>query len=110
MPPASDWRSARTAEKLMRLDRPQFAVEFLRRHPGYNDDYRNTQDQIASGSLAPDAGMERLARRWGLTFPACAQRPCMGIACHLEARIFPLRCRDCSVARTVRSCADHPHR
>jgi hypothetical protein len=55
----------------MQLDRPQFAAEFLRRNPDYNDDYRNTQDQIASGSLAHDAGMERLARRWGLSFPAC---------------------------------------
>lgn len=70
MPPASDWRSASTAQKLMSLDRPQFAAEFLRRNPDYIKDYRTTQDQIASGSLAHDVGMERLARRWGLSFPA----------------------------------------
>lgn len=69
MPPVSDWQSASTAEKLMRLDRPQFAAEFLRRNYDYIKDYRNTQDQIASGLLAYDAGMERLARRWGLSFP-----------------------------------------
>jgi hypothetical protein len=70
MPPESGWRFASTAKKLMSLDRPQFAAEFLRRNPDYIKDYRNTQDQIASGSLAHDAGMERLARRWGLSFPA----------------------------------------
>lgn len=82
----------------MGLDRPQFAVEFLRRHPGYNDDYRNTQDQIASGSLAHDAGMERLARRWGLSFPACTRHRCMGIARRLETGALIVRCYRCSRA------------
>lgn len=98
MPPASDWRSGSTAEKLMRLDRPQFAVEFLRRNPGYNKDYRQTQDQIASGSLSQDAGMQSLARRWGLSFPACTRRRCMGIARHLETGAFAVRCYRCSRA------------
>lgn len=98
MPPASDWRSASTAQKLMRLDRPQFAVEFLRRHPGYNEDYRNTQNQIAAGALPHNAGMERLALRWGLSFPACARRRCMGIARHLETGAFTVCCYRCSRA------------
>jgi len=98
MPPASDWRSASTAQKLMRLDRPQFAAEFLRRHPGYNEDYRNTQDQIATGALPRDTGMERLALRWGLSFPACARRRCMGIARHLETGAFTVCCYRCSRA------------
>lgn len=98
MPPASDWRSASTAQKLMRLDRPQFAAEFLRRNPDYNEDYRNTQDQIASGSLAHDAAMERLARRWGLSFPACTRRRCLGITCHLAPGKFTFRCYCCSRA------------
>lgn len=96
MPPTPDWRSPSTAEKLMQLDRPRFAVEFLRRHPGYNEDYRNTQAQIASGSLAYDPGMERLARRWGLSFPACARHPCLGLACPVAAGTFALRCHRCS--------------
>lgn len=96
MPPASDWRSASTAEKLMRLDRPQIAAEFLRRNHDYNKDYRNTQDQIASGALAYDAGMERLASRWGLSFPACTRRRCMGIACHLATGAIAVRCYCCS--------------
>lgn len=98
MPPASDWRSESTAQKLMSLDRPQFAAEFLRRHSGYNDDYRNTQEAIASGSLARDAGMERLARRWGLSFPACARRRCMGISCRLETGAFTVCCHRCASA------------
>jgi hypothetical protein len=70
MPPASDWRAASAADRLMRLDRAQFAVEFLRRNSSYNEDYRNTRAQIASGALTHDAGMEELARKWGLSFPA----------------------------------------
>jgi hypothetical protein len=72
MPAASDWRSASTADTLMRLDQEQFAVEFLRRNPAYVQDYRNTQNRIAAGSLSRDAGKARFARRWGLSFPACA--------------------------------------
>jgi len=37
MPAASDWRSAHTADMLMRLDQEQFAVEFLRRNPAYGE-------------------------------------------------------------------------
>jgi hypothetical protein len=70
MPPASDWRSAATAEKLMLLDRDQFAIEFLRRNQAYRDDYRQTLERIASGSLEERAAMAELARRWGLSFRA----------------------------------------
>lgn len=70
MPPASDWRSEATADKFLQLDRPQFAVEFLRRNPDYSEDYRDAQNRIASGKLEQDLGMEQLARRWGLSFPA----------------------------------------
>lgn len=82
----------------MRLDRPQFAAEFLRRHPGYNEDYRITQEQIASGAFARDTEMEKLARRWGLSFPACTRRRCMGIACHLATGAIAIRCYRCSRA------------
>lgn len=98
MPPASDWRSASTAEKLIKLDRPQFAAEFLRRNHDYIEDYRNAQDQIASGALAYDVGMERLALRWGLSFPACTRHRCMGIACHLATGTLTVRCYCCSRA------------
>lgn len=67
----SDWRSDSAANELMRLDRDQFATEFLRRNPAYVKHYRNTQSHIAAGTVTPDVGMARLARRWGLFFPAC---------------------------------------
>jgi hypothetical protein len=98
MPAASDWRSASTANELMRLDRDQFAVEFLRRNPAYAEDYRNTQDHIASGSLAHDAGMARLARQWGLIFPACTRDARMGVSRPVAAGTFACRCRRCSGA------------
>lgn len=68
MPVQYDWRSADAAEVLMRLDQEQFALEFLRRNPAYGKDYRNTQRHIAEGLLSQEAGMARLARRWGLSF------------------------------------------
>ena len=48
-----DWRSARLADKLMTLDREQFAVEFLRRNPAYVEDYNTTQALIAAGTSPP---------------------------------------------------------
>lgn len=73
MPPASDWRSQASGEKLMQLNRSQFAIEFLRRNPRYRDDYQNTLNRIAVGELDHDSAMEQLGRRWGLTFPARAR-------------------------------------
>lgn len=64
-----DWRSVRLADKLMTLDREQFAVEFLRRNPAYVEDYNTTQALIAAGDVPADAGLAQLARRWGLSFP-----------------------------------------
>jgi hypothetical protein len=70
MAPASDWRSAQAGAKLLQLNRSEFAVEFLRRNPAYQQDYRHTLNSIASGSLPYDTAIENLARRWGLSFPA----------------------------------------
>lgn len=70
MPPASNWRSAQAAEKLLQLDRNQFAVEFLRRNPVYREDYRRTHQRVISGSVSHDSALADLARRWGLIFPA----------------------------------------
>ena len=96
MPAASDWRSARTADMLMRLDQEQFAVEFLRRNPAYREDYRNTQIRIAAGSLLHDVGMARLARRWGLSFPACARYACVGFTCLMATGTLARRCHRCA--------------
>jgi hypothetical protein len=80
----------------MRLDQEQFAVEFLRRNPAYAKDYRNTQNRIAAGSLSHDAGMARLARRWGLSFRACTRHACLGVACLVAAGMLACRCHRCS--------------
>lgn len=80
----------------MSLDRPQFAAEFLRRNLDYNKDYHSTQEQIASGALAHDAGMERLAHRWGLSFPACARHRCVGITRRLETGAYTICCYRCT--------------
>lgn len=96
--PAFDWRSASTADRLMRLDRDQFAVEFLRRNPAYREDYRNTQEGIASGSLSREAGMAQLAHRWGLSFPACTRHPRVGDSRLVAAGTLPCRCCRCSGA------------
>ena len=66
--PISFWRSPETIEQLNRLDRPGFAIEFLRRNSGYRRDYAHTLRQIVRGSVDPDGARFGLARRWGLYF------------------------------------------
>jgi hypothetical protein len=107
MPLASDWRSGSTVEKLMRLDRAQFAVEFLRRNPNYREDYRETQDRIASGALTQASGMEQLARRWSLSFPACTRHACLGVACPMATGAFPLHCHHCPLRRALSRIAQY---
>ena len=43
--PISFWRSSDPVEQLNRLDRPGFAIEFLRRNVGYRSDYTRTLRQ-----------------------------------------------------------------
>lgn len=66
--PISFWRSSDTIEQLNRLDRPGFAVEFLRRNAGYRTDYTRTFRQIARGRANPGTAKTELASRWGLSF------------------------------------------
>jgi hypothetical protein len=82
----------------MRLDREQFAVEFLRRNPVYNSDYQDTFDRIASSELWEEQAMAQLARRWGLSFPACTRYACMGVAYPLAPGTFTLDCHRCASA------------
>ena len=105
-----DWRSTDAADMLMQLGRDQFAIEFLRRNREYVQDYRNTQDSIATGVLAHDAGMAGLAQRWGLSFPACARKPCMGVGWVMASGTLAVLChcgrRTCDLYR----CAANPRR
>ena len=66
--PTEDWRSPQTIDRLNRLERPGFAVEFLRRNARYRRDFVRTQRQIALASVDADTARVSLARRWGLRF------------------------------------------
>lgn len=66
--PISFWRSSDAIEQLNRLERPGFALEFLRRNAGYRHDYKRTLRQIARGQADPGSARSELARRWGLRF------------------------------------------
>ena len=89
---AHDWRSPITAKQMMQLDREQFAIEFLRRNPAYAEDYRNTLDRTPPNPTAAEIAMAGLARRWGLSFPACTGYACMDISWLMAAGAFSLRC------------------
>jgi hypothetical protein len=64
----SSWRSPETVDYLNRLDRPGFAVEFLRRNTSYREDYAQTLRSTARLADDPSPAKSALARRWGLCF------------------------------------------
>jgi len=66
--PTPYWRSPETIERLKRLGRPGFAVEFLRRNAEYRSDYEETQRQIVRDNIDAETARADLARRWGLRF------------------------------------------
>jgi hypothetical protein len=66
--PTEYWRSPETIDSLKRLERPGFAVEFLRRNLDYRRDFARTQRQIARASADAETARVSLARRWGLRF------------------------------------------
>ena len=66
--PTEYWRSPETIDRLNRLERPGFAVEFLRRNIHYRRDFAQTQRQIARASVDAETARTGLARRWGLRF------------------------------------------
>ncbi len=66
--PISFWRSSEAIEQLNRLQRPGFALEFLRRNASYRQDYKRTLRRIARGQTDPGSARSELARRWGLRF------------------------------------------
>jgi len=66
--PTEYWRAPETIDRLSRLERPGFAVEFLRRNHDYRRDFVRTQRQIARASVDAETARAGLARRWGLRF------------------------------------------
>jgi Proteobacterial transcriptional regulator-like domain len=68
--PTEYWRSPETIDRLNRLERPGFAVEFLRRNPDYRRDFARTQRHLALPTVDAEAVRAAFARRWGLRFRA----------------------------------------
>jgi hypothetical protein len=66
--PTEYWRSLETIERLKRLERPGFAVEFLRRNADYRRDYTRMLRQIAQKRVDAETARAGLARHWGLRF------------------------------------------
>ena len=66
--PNASWRSPEIIEQLNHLERPGFAVEFLRRNADYRRDYTQTLRQISNRTVDPEVARAKLARRWGLRF------------------------------------------
>lgn len=66
--PTEYWRSPETTAHLSRLERPGFAVEFLRRNADYRRDYAQTQREIARDPIDAQIARADFARRWGLRF------------------------------------------
>jgi hypothetical protein len=97
MEPLHDWRSPQFEEQLGRLDRGGVTFEFLRRNKSYRRDYRQTLTEIAAGGLTRDEAIQRLSRRWGLSFPG--RSFCIGAFGSPPLGPCPLpcnaRCRDC---------------
>jgi Proteobacterial transcriptional regulator-like domain len=68
MPRTMDWRLQHAVDALLELDRAGLAWEFLRRNPGYREEFRQTLQRIASGEISEEAAMTEFSRRWGLSF------------------------------------------
>jgi len=66
--PTQYWRAPETIERLKRLERPGFALEFLRRNAEYRRDFARTQRQIARDGVDPETVRSSLAHRWRLRF------------------------------------------
>jgi hypothetical protein len=98
MEPLHDWRSPQFEERLGRLDRGGVAFEFLRRNPQYRQDYVETLTRIASGGMDKTAEIERLSRRWGLSFPGGPYCFCLVHPPDLAGHPLPCNahCQGCS--------------
>lgn len=63
--PTPFWTSKESLDQLNQLDRPGFAVEFLRRNPDYRADCIRVLSQAKRGVVTAEA---EFARRWGVRF------------------------------------------
>ncbi|WP_246299809.1 transcriptional regulator domain-containing protein [Sinorhizobium psoraleae] len=67
-PDTSQWRSSSTYDYVDDLSCPDLAWEFLRRNPGYQQDFLALQQTTADRK----ALLLALRQRWGLQFRNCA--------------------------------------
>ncbi|WP_280712451.1 DUF6499 domain-containing protein [Bradyrhizobium sp. BR13661] len=64
--PTQYWRSPETVERLERLERAGFALEFLRRNADYRRDFARTERQIEREGADPTTIRRSFAHRWRL--------------------------------------------
>ncbi|WP_246756124.1 transcriptional regulator domain-containing protein [Bradyrhizobium diazoefficiens] len=64
--PTQYWRSPETIERLNRLERPGFALEFLRRNADYRRDFARTERLIAHDGADSETIRTSFAHRWRL--------------------------------------------
>ncbi|MGE0596219.1 MAG: DUF6499 domain-containing protein [Hyphomonadaceae bacterium] len=64
----NNWRTPVGADDLRGMERPDFALEFLRRNPDYQRDEAALERLIARGRTDAAAAERALVRRWGLQF------------------------------------------
>lgn len=106
--PTQYWRSPETIDHLNRLERPGFAVEFLRRNAEYRRDYAQIQRQIARDHVDAESARADFARRWGLRFRSRPEQPgrrrTRYLAAGTVARHAAARCS----AERIRACGPRP--
>lgn len=66
--PTPFWTSKETLDRLNRLDRPGFAMEFLRRNPEYRNDCARVLNRAGQGKADAVDAQSDFAHRWGLRF------------------------------------------
>ncbi|HQT62668.1 transcriptional regulator domain-containing protein [Acidiphilium sp.] len=106
--PTQYWRSPETIDHLNRLERPGFAVEFLRRNAEYRRDYAQIQRQIARDHVDAESARAGFARRWGLRFRSRPEQPgrrrTRCLAARTVARYAAARCS----TERIRACGSRP--
>jgi hypothetical protein len=106
--PTEYWRSPETIDHLNRLERPGFAVEFLRRNAEYRRDYAQTQRQIARDHVDAEAAHADLGRRWGLQFRPRPEHSCRPRARCVAAGTFARHAAARRRAEWVHPCGTRP--
>ncbi len=66
--PTPFWTSKESLDRLNQLDRPGFAVEFLRRNPAYQKDCVRVLAQAKQDVTGAVTAEADFARRWGIRF------------------------------------------